>query len=141
MVYTLLHDDLEDGLKKGDSEGITFGRARQRAARGAAYLDEVHPGWFRLVDLDALEMKSDHSSVLGQLADMLPGDTARSHPDIYMIPAAGKLVELGFSCIRGICEVLQEQDFEFLDQAWHDEVSCRQNRPAVPYYRFSVLGP
>lgn len=38
-----------------------------RVARGAALLDEKHPGWDRLIDLETLDMTSGTRCVLGQL--------------------------------------------------------------------------
>ena len=39
----------------------------KRVARGAAWLDRVKPGWFKLIDLDALDLRSGCSCVLGQI--------------------------------------------------------------------------
>lgn len=38
-----------------------------RVARGAAWLDEVQPGWERRIDLSKLELRSACRCVLGQL--------------------------------------------------------------------------
>lgn len=38
--------------------------------RGSTWLDEHHPGWHELIDLDELSLSDSHSCVLGQLAEV-----------------------------------------------------------------------
>jgi hypothetical protein len=45
----------------------------ERVERGAALLDERRPGWWQLIDLDALDIRSTCNCVAGQLG-ALGGD-------------------------------------------------------------------
>jgi len=45
---------------------VSWEAARQRAARGAAYLDTIEPGWYRHIDLKRLELSDGAACVLGQ---------------------------------------------------------------------------
>jgi len=39
----------------------------QRVSNGAALLDEVSPGWEKLIDLDILDLSDGHSCIVGQV--------------------------------------------------------------------------
>ena len=45
-----------------------------RVARGAAYLDKVHPTWVDEVNLDILDLASGCNCVLGQIVSATNGD-------------------------------------------------------------------
>ena len=106
---------------------ITAEAARQRAARGAAYLDEVDPGWHRLVDADALDLGSRHACVLGQrYGGFRPGLARAGLINLGSAPRASlSPVRYGFLCVQGVPARLQEQDYRFLDEAWAEEVHRR----------------
>jgi hypothetical protein len=51
-------------------------RVDVRVARGARYLDELVPGWDKVIDLERLDLASSCACVLGQLAlDSKPAKT------------------------------------------------------------------
>lgn len=66
-----------------------------RVARGAAWLDSVHPGWERRIDLASLDLADGCRCVLGQLAT-----------------AAVRLPLTGFSAVLDVIEAALAYDFE-----------------------------
>lgn len=117
---------------------ITLTSARERAARGAAYLDDGHRSWYRLVNEETLDLGNGNACVLAQLygsfARGLHGSqliNASSAPHPFISP-----VHLGLLAVQGVCEALQEQDYDYLNQAWQEEINRRRER-----YRMTVLPP
>lgn len=103
-------------------------RARRRAARGAAYLDDVDPGWYRRLDLEALTLDDGRSCVLGQLHGTFRQGLGRarlfkpgSAPRASLSPVA-----YGFHCVRAGDEEAERRDYALLDRAWTTEVRRRQ---------------
>lgn len=118
---------------------ITVEEARRRVRRGAAYLDEVAPGWSDHLNLFRLDLAHGDACVLGQLHGSYSIGLGRS--GIFSVSSAPRAsfspVDLGFHCVQGVCEALQEQDYEYLNQAWHEEVekrtaATRRTRRAAP---------
>jgi hypothetical protein len=104
--------------------------ARRRAARGAAYLDDVDPGWHRRLDLGALALPDSGSCVLGQLHGTFRQGLGRarlfspgSAPRASLSPVAH-----GFHCIPADDPETEERDYAFLDKAWQEEVRRRQEQ-------------
>lgn len=108
---------------------VTMDDASLRARRGASFLDEALPGWWRDVDSWSLDLASDGACVLGHLHGSFRLGLARS--GVFSVSSAPRAsfspVELGFHCVQGIDEVLQEQDYVFLNRAWRDEIRLRQD--------------
>lgn len=106
---------------------ITPEQARRRVARGAAFLDDEHPGWYQRIDPDALELSEGSCCVLGQLhGDFRLGLARASVLDLSSAPRANlSPVDLGFLCVQGVAEPWQAQDYRNLNQAWQDEVARR----------------
>lgn len=48
----------EPGRDASPDEKVTF---------GAAELDRLQPGWYKLIDLDVLDLQNDEKCILGQL--------------------------------------------------------------------------
>lgn len=109
---------------------VTYELAEQRVWRGAAYLDDVDPGWFRRVSAATLELNSGNACVLGQLhGDFRVGLvrarllTLNSAPRANLAPAT-----FGFQSLPGLGAALQEQDYEHLNRAWQAAVRHRQQK-------------
>lgn len=114
---------------------ITLERARLRVARGAAYLDDVMPGWYRQIDAATLELGDGRCCVLGQLhGDFRLGLGRSAILRLSSAPRANlSPVALGFLCVQDVPEAWQEQDYAHLNQAWREEVARRQpRRPKTP---------
>lgn len=114
---------------------ITLDQARARAARGAAYLDSVDPGWFTRLDPTVLALENGHSCVLGQLHGEFRLGLGRA--DVLHMSSAPRAnispVSLGFLSERGLPAALEALDYQHLDQAWQEEIDHRQ--PVRPLKR------
>lgn len=112
----------------GEGTPVTYEYARERAARGAAFLDEVDPQWYARLDLQTLHLKSGTACVLGQLhGDFRLGLGRASLFNMSSAPRASRSpVRLGFLCVQGVPAAEAEQDYLYLDQAWTEEVQQRQ---------------
>lgn len=106
---------------------ITPSAARQRVARGAASLDELDPGWAERIDVWSLDLASGNACVLGQLHGSFSLGLGRA--GLFSLSSAPRAsfspVDLGFHCVQGVCDALQEQDYEYLNEAWHAEIERR----------------
>lgn len=81
----------------------------ERVAKGAAYLDEHHPGWsdrIDRIDRTCLDMGHCAKCVLGQLFDGWVGAVKDRWPDVWLDP------EYGFD------RFLDEPSFEPLTAEW-----------------------
>jgi len=100
----------------------------KRVARGAAYLDEVDPVWYRGVDPETLELSSGSSCVLGQLYGGFRLGLRRAH--LFHLSSAPRAnlspVSYGFFHVQGVSEDLQDRDYGYLTDAWSREVRKRQ---------------
>jgi hypothetical protein len=107
---------------------ITMEEASQRVARGAAFLDEADPGWYRRVDATTLELSSGSACVLGQLHGEYRLGLGRSR---LVDPSSAPLASLspsdyGFQAVYGADAALQDRDYGYLNRAWQKEVRRRQ---------------
>lgn len=102
--------------------------ARERARRGAAYLDEADPGWHARIDLGGLTLESGSACVLGQLhGDFRRGLMRARLLHLGSAPRASvSPVRYGFQCVRGVSDEETDRDFRFLNRAWREEVRRRQ---------------
>lgn len=106
----------------------------QRAARGAALLDQVVPAWFFRIDLETLNIRNRFLCILGQLfGDYLDGRSwlfGDVHPE-----QPGLAAQYGFTLST---EEYLDDDGEYLDDdgvrvsgsllknAWVEEIDSRQ---------------
>ncbi len=123
-----MREFLRRWLERWRARRISPERAARRVARGAAYLDEVDPTWYRRVDPETLELSSGSSCVLGQLHGEFRLGLRRAHlfhlssaPRANLSPTA-----YGFFNERHVSEELKEKDFRYLNRAWKSEVKKRQ---------------
>lgn len=107
---------------------ITPEKVRERVARGAAYLDDIDPEWYRRVDAETLELDDGRHCVLGQLHGEFRLGLGRSHlislssaPRASLSPTA-----YGFKCVEGVPDAWQRRDYALLDEAWMEAVRRRQ---------------
>lgn len=112
------------------NEGVSWERACRRAARGAAYLDVVDPGWYRQVDLDQLELADGHLCVLGQRYGAFFLGLTRVGLLNFSSAPLGSLspVDYGFLCVQGVDEAVQMRDYALLNRAWRREIQQRLER-------------
>ena len=130
MLVQRIKKHLQKRRAARQARRVTYARAERRVRRGAAYLDDVDPGWFRGVDAGTLELASGRSCVLGQLhGDFRVGLvrarllTLSSAPRANLAPAS-----FGFQSLPGLGEALQAQDYEHLGRAWRAAVRHRQQK-------------
>lgn len=113
---------------------ITIEQARQRAARGAAYLDDVDPGWHERVNPATLELGDGQCCVLGQLHGGFRQGLGRSA--ILQLGSAPQAslspVRLGFQCVQDVPEAWQDRDYAHLNAAWQHEIARRRPVDIAP---------
>jgi hypothetical protein len=121
-------EQVREWWQAGRRRHITPEKARERVERGATYLDEVDPGWYRRVDSDTLELGDGQHCVLGQLHGEFRLGLGRSHlitmssaPRASLSPA-----NYGFKCIDGVSDEWQARDYALLNAAWKEAVRMRQ---------------
>lgn len=107
---------------------ITPEQVQKRVERGAAYLDEVDPTWYRRIDAEALALENGRHCVLGQLHGEFRLGLGRSHLiSLSSAPRASlSPVAYGFKCVEGVPEEWQKRDYDLLDAAWMEAVRARQ---------------
>jgi hypothetical protein len=94
-----------------------------RVAKGAAYLDEREPGWWKRIDLDKLDLRKPCRCILGQL------DTDRQEHDFWSLIAARFGLDvfedddqrLGFNAVGH-----SERAFANLTAAWRALIEARR---------------
>ena len=120
-------------LGSGQSQEISYESACERAARGAAYLDEVDPGWYSRLDSDALQLANGKACVLGQLhGDFRMGLGRSALFNMSSAPRASlSPVHLGFLCVQGASAIQTEEDYTYLNRAWLNEVRQRAAATSV----------
>lgn len=125
---TPLRERFRAWLAHRRAQRITFTSALERAGRGARYLDEVDPGWYERVDVQAMELAHASCCVLGQLHGDFRRGLSRAHLlSMGSAPRASlSPVDMGFLCVQHVSPALQEEDYRHLDRAWQQEVQCRQ---------------
>ena len=121
-------------LGSGQLQKVSYENACERATRGAAYLDEVDPGWYERLNSDALQLASGKACVLGQLhGDFRMGLGRSALFNMGSAPRASlSPVRLGFLCVQGLSETQTEEDYAYLNRAWLDEVRHRQRLASAP---------
>jgi hypothetical protein len=114
---------------------VSWEAARQRAARGAAYLDTIEPGWYRHIDLKRLELSDGAACVLGQRYGSFFLGLGRSGLlNLSSAPVRSlSPVAYGFLCVQGVDARLQARDYTLLTQAWREEIRRRLGQEALKH--------
>lgn len=125
-MYALL-ERLWNWWQARRTQRITEEAVQERVQRGAAYLDEVDPGWHRRVNADTLELEDGRHCVLGQLHGEFRLGLGRSHlVSLSSAPRASlSPVAHGFKCVGNVSEAWQARDYELLTAAWREAVQTR----------------
>jgi len=123
-----LLERVRDWWQSRQRRQITAERVRERVRRGAAYLDDVDPGWHRHVDPALLELGNGRQCILGQLHGEFRLGLGRSH--LITMSSAPRAsfspVSYGFACVEDVPEAWQDRDYELLTEAWWHAVRTRQ---------------
>lgn len=101
--------------------------AEVRAARGAAWLDRKHHGWWNQVALDLLDMGDGRCCVAGQLEGYLSGSGYGAFVVRFEMWSEAE-VALGFAG-RSTLEVSYKHDCLDLRDAWIAEILRRLSSP------------
>ena len=125
MRFLIQH--LRQWFQGDSSRGVSAERARARVQKGAAYLDDADPGWYRRIDPAALELAAGESCILGQLHGTFRMGLGRSHLiNLSSAPRASlSPVEYGFQCIGGLSDEDEARDYALLGRAWQDAIRRR----------------
>lgn len=130
MLEFQLREWLQRRIETRRARRITVDGARDRVRRGAAYLDDVAPGWADAVDPSSLDLAHGSTCVLGQLHGSFSIGLGRA--GLFSLSSAPRAsfspVDLGFHCVQGVCEALQEKDYNYLNESWHEEIEIRCGR-------------
>ncbi|SHK19992.1 hypothetical protein [Rhodothermus profundi] len=112
---------------------VSWESACQRAARGAAHLDRVDPGWYRRVDVARLELADSALCVLGQrYGTFFLGLSRAGLLNLSSAPLGNRSpVDYGFLCVQDVDETLQARDYALLNQAWRVEIYRRLRRDGL----------
>lgn len=95
----------------------------ERAARGAALLDEVNPGWHGRINLETLDVKYDTRCVLTQLYGNYGEGLGRLDLDLAVSRAS-----YGFTILADDATLDERENvlWPALTRAWQDEVLRRR---------------
>lgn len=136
MIASVLREWMLGRRKTRRAESVRPEYAQKRAGRGAAYLDDVAPGWIDDVDPLSLDLADGTACVLGQLHGSFAIGLGRA--GIFSLSSAPRAsfspVDLGFHCVQGLSENLQELDHTYLTDAWREEVRRRRARSSRPLH-------
>lgn len=106
-------------------------RLRKDVEAGAFYLDENHPGWFKKINLDTLDLSNQCNCVLGQLHgdydDGLIEEKIAASRNWSPGPAhrvALRAIHLGFYSFGRV-------KYDALTKAWKRAIKDRLNNPAL----------
>lgn len=121
-------DRVQEWWQARRTRHITLRNARERVQRGASYLDDVDPEWYRRVDAETLELADGKHCVLGQLHGEFRLGLGRSHLITMSSAPRASLspVSYGFKCVEGVSDEWQDRDYDLLNTAWKDAVRTRQ---------------
>jgi len=114
-------------------------RAEGATIAGATWLDRTLPEWWRLLDLDYLDVSSEHHCVLGQLAGPLHDVLGRARPlpgaspyaaAAYAVRTAQPYASASWNDVLGFSASTRRgcADYAALTAAWKDRVRERAVR-------------
>lgn len=131
-MWTLLHR-VQNWWREDPSQRISIGQVRERVGRGAAYLDDADPGWYRRVDPQTLSLSSGRHCVLGQLHGEFRLGLGRSHlVSMSSAPRASlSPVAYGFKCVENVPDEWQAYDYDLLTEAWKEAVRTRRENDPI----------
>jgi len=123
-----LFDWFQDWRRQKRIDQITLANARERVRRGAQYLDEHDPDWYRSVNPESLELSDGSHCVLGQLHGDFRLGLGRAHMiNLSSAPRANlSPVSYGFRCRQDVPDAWKDRDYELLNRAWREEIRHRQ---------------
>jgi hypothetical protein len=106
-----------------DGDGMNATIA-DRVAKGALFLDEREPNWWRVIDLDALDMEEGCDCVLGQLHPRNPDEKlhylgALRQFELPRGPDSDEDAALGFF-------TEDHREWPLLTEAWRDLIEARR---------------
>lgn len=107
-----------------------------RVARGAEWLDKVHPGWERRIDLSVLVLSDCTKCVLGQLVPNCEYDTGYEAVLWAMTDGVGEIkaaqwaTDHGFNAGGGLSAATRCR-YVNLDAAWTDLIKSRFDTGAL----------
>jgi hypothetical protein len=104
--------------------------AQQRVARGAAYLDDVHPEWAHEIDLRTLDLSNCLGCILGQLSGSFEAGVRRyvgTYDDArdFGFERALRFDGLSVTAI----ERANAAAYEALQNAWIEQIAQRVTQP------------
>lgn len=135
-----LLERIRDWWRTYNTRRVTPSKVRERVQRGASYLDDVDPEWYRHVNSETLELDDGQHCVLGQLHGEFRLGLGRSHLiNVSSAPRASlSPVSYGFKCVEDVPEEWQAYDYELLNEAWTEAVRARQEAdPAMETNNFT----
>lgn len=140
---TLMDDMTQEERRLLTLDYTHWGTPRERAHRGALYLDRVMPDWYERVEVKYLDLADECRCVLGQIFES-PSAVAIMHDSGFSLGCEVLLSEdaqgsgdasimLGFD--YGMFDVPStgtgQLDWRGLTAAWREEVSVRQAAAAA----------
>lgn len=130
-----LRQHLRDRHHERIAGQISIDAARQRARRGAAYLDAADPSWAYRINPASLELGDGAHCVLGQLHGEFRVGLLRtriwdgsSAPNLRLFSSVSP-EDLGFHARQEAGEELTALDYAFLNRAWREQI-LRRTRAA-----------
>lgn len=108
----------------------------ERTERGAAFLDEKHPGWWQRIDLGALDIASRCGCIVGQLAG-LTNDRGLAYEWAIKEVGVGYRDEvlMGFEARAtrelGAHNEAIDAEYAALTEAWRDLIAGRRAAASV----------
>jgi hypothetical protein len=95
----------------------------EMASRGADLLDAENPTWYRITDLDTLDMSDPDFCVLGQVY----GDYCDGLLKLNLTAFGARVRNYGFDMLSGT----PDEDFTLLTQAWREQILLRRIMDAI----------
>jgi hypothetical protein len=112
---------------------------KARVTKGATFLDEERPGWYRDIDLSNLDMNDPMNCVLGQLE----GEFTRGTDVLFEVNGGSKTeqaINHGFdgSLVPHTGES-RHDEYKWLDDFWFSEIYARRHPGKNFLRRLKVL--
>lgn len=106
--------------------------AAEAVANGAQLLDDHHPGWWRMIDLDNLNINSCTRCVCGQLATAIgmPLRQGKYGPHSAYLEMRNSL-GLSHGCYHGFAPRSTEVRVNDLENEWHKVITARLEADAL----------
>lgn len=107
---------------------LSYETARERAARGAALLDQKSPGWWRTLVPESIEMQYNDRCVLGSINRDVGylGLVRKLEISHELKNVNGTVVWYGFDITLNECDDGNSPSFARLTDAWRNLIAARQ---------------